>query len=541
MRTPLLTLLLGIILIALPFKVAAQVPSIPDNPQIICIGSIEPYCVDCPSADPTGTPGSTYDWIFLSGPSIVNIGPNPANPTSNHIQINWGGSTLPGLYVLQVTETSVDGCPGPPRTLNIQVTPELPSLFSPIGPLCLNSSAPALPLTSNNGVTGTWNPSSISTAASGTFTYTFTPDNPAQCARDTFINVVISVQPPPPVVACYETATWNPTNCAWDVTGTQPPAPTGLACYETASFNTTTCAWDVTGTQPPAPTGLACYETASFNTTTCAWDVTGTQPPAPTGLACYETSSFNTTTCAWDVTGTQPPAPTGLACYETASFNTTTCVWDVTGTQPPAPTGLACYETASFNTTTCVWDVTGTQPPAPTGLACYETASFNTTTCVWDVTGTQPPAPTGLACYETASFNTTTCAWDVTGTQPPPPVVACYETTSFNTINCQWDIVSNPFTVNIAAASPICHSDDANISFSNGPSGGTVIFTVNGSPESITLDASGSFSYIISPATIDLSVVVTSVSNGGCIINPTLGTLLITVNPPVNTSPIFHD
>ena len=457
MKTHLLTLLLGIILIALPFKVAAQVPSIPDNPQIICIGSIEPYCVDCPSADPTGTPGSSYDWIFLSGPSIVNIGPNPANPTSNHIQINWGGSTLPGLYVLQVTETSVDGCPGPPRTLNIQVTPELPSLFSPIGPLCLNSSAPALPLTSNNGVTGTWNPSSISTAASGTFTYTFTPDNPAQCARDTFINVVISVQPPPPVVACYETATWNPTNCAWDVTGTQPPAPTGLACYETATFNTTTC------------------------------------------------------------------------------------VWDVTGTQPPAPTGLACYDTASFNTTTCVWDVTGTQPPAPTGLACYETASFNTTTCVWDVTGTQPPAPTGLACYETATFNPTTCVWDVTGTQPPPPVVACYETTSFNTITCQWDIVSNPFTVNIAAASPICHSDDANISFSNGPSGGTVIFTVNGSPESITLDASGSFSFIISPAITDLSVVVTSVSNGGCVINPTLGTLLITVNPPVNTSPIFHD
>ncbi len=57
-----------------------------------------------------------------------------------------------------------------------------------------------------------------------------------------------------------------------------PAAPTGLACYETANFNTTSCAWEVTGTQPAAPTGLACYETASFNTTTCQWDVTGTQP-----------------------------------------------------------------------------------------------------------------------------------------------------------------------------------------------------------------------------------------------------------------------
>jgi hypothetical protein len=131
---------------------------------------------------------------------------------------------------------------------------------------------------------------------------------------------------------------------------------------------------------------LACYETATFNTTTCAWDVTGMQPSQPT-LACYETATFNTTTCAWDVTGTQPSQPT-LACYETATFNTTTCTWDVTGAQPLLPS-LACYETATFNTTTCAWDVTGTQPTQPT-LACYETATFNTTTCTWDVTGTQP-------------------------------------------------------------------------------------------------------------------------------------------------------
>jgi hypothetical protein len=109
-----------------------------------------------------------------------------------------------------------------------------------------------------------------------------------------------------------------------------------LACYESATFNTTTCAWDVTGTQPTQPT-LACYESATFNTTTCAWDVTGTQPTQPT-LACYESATFNTTTCAWDVTGTQPLQPT-LACYESATFNTTTCAWDVTGSAPATPTG----------------------------------------------------------------------------------------------------------------------------------------------------------------------------------------------------------
>ncbi|NDC29303.1 MAG: hypothetical protein EBZ94_08225, partial [Crocinitomicaceae bacterium] len=111
---------------------------------------------------------------------------------------------------------------------------------------------------------------------------------------------------------------------------------------------------------------LACYQTATFNTTSCAWDVTGTQAAQPT-LACYQTATFNNTTCVWDVTGTQAAQPT-LACYQTATFNNTTCVWDVTGTQATQPT-LACYQTASFNNTTCVWDVSGTQATNTTTIS----------------------------------------------------------------------------------------------------------------------------------------------------------------------------
>jgi hypothetical protein len=44
--------------------------------------------------------------------------------------------------------------------------------------------APVLPAASNNGITGTWNPATISTAAAGTTTYTFTPDA-GQCATAT--------------------------------------------------------------------------------------------------------------------------------------------------------------------------------------------------------------------------------------------------------------------------------------------------------------------------------------------------------------------
>jgi hypothetical protein len=147
-----------------------------------------------------------------------------------------------------------------------------------------------------------------------------------------------------------------------------------LACYETANFNTSTCAWVVTGTQAAMPT-LACYQTATFNTTSCAWDVTGTQAAMPT-LACYQTATFNTTSCAWVVTGSQPAAPTGLACYETATFNTTSCSWNVTGTQPVRPT-TACYETATFNSDLCIWEIFGSAPnPIITTISACDSYTF---------------------------------------------------------------------------------------------------------------------------------------------------------------------
>jgi hypothetical protein len=68
------------------------------------------------------------------------------------------------------------------------------------------------------------------------------------------------------------------------VTVTPIPAQPTLACYQTATFNTTTCAWIVSGTQATAPTGLSSWQTAVFNTTTCVWDITGTEPPSSSTL-----------------------------------------------------------------------------------------------------------------------------------------------------------------------------------------------------------------------------------------------------------------
>lgn len=251
--------------------------------------------------------------------------------------------------------------------------------------------------------------------------------------------ITVNQAPPPPTIACWETATFSDTTCSWTVTGSQPPAPTNLECWETAVFNDTSCVWEVNGTQPSLPT-LSCWETATFNSTTCSWDVTGTQPAAPTDLECWETATFNDATCTWDVSGTQPPAPSGLECWEVPTFNTATCSWDISGTQPTQPT-LECWETATFDTVSCTWNISGTQPAAPTGLECWESATFNNTTCSWEITGTQPAAPTNLECWETAVFSTASCSWEITGNQPEPPTnLECWETVVFNSTLCSWDI-----------------------------------------------------------------------------------------------------
>ncbi|MBF6641155.1 carboxypeptidase regulatory-like domain-containing protein, partial [Flavobacterium sp. J49] len=134
--------------------------------------------------------------------------------------------------------------------------------------------------------------------------------------------------PSPPQVLCYQTATWNPVSCQYDVTGTQPEAPQVL-CYQTATWNPVSCQYDITGTQPEAPQVL-CYQTATWNPVSCQYDVTGTQPEAPQVL-CYQTATWNPVSCQYDVTGTQPEAPQVL-CYQTATWNPVSCQYDVTGT-----------------------------------------------------------------------------------------------------------------------------------------------------------------------------------------------------------------
>lgn len=77
-------------------------------------------------------------------------------------------------------------------TMSVQVTNQITPTFTQIGPLCQNSTAPSLPISSTNtpSISGSWN-STISTTTLGQTTYTFTP-NPNQCAINATMDVMIS-------------------------------------------------------------------------------------------------------------------------------------------------------------------------------------------------------------------------------------------------------------------------------------------------------------------------------------------------------------
>ncbi|MEJ0082402.1 MAG: gliding motility-associated C-terminal domain-containing protein [Puia sp.] len=74
----------------------------------------------------------------------------------------------------------------------LRVSPVMTPTFDSIGPLCQNSVAPVLPLTSKEGITGTWIPASINTSAIGTTTYHLTPSSTDSCAKPASVNITIA-------------------------------------------------------------------------------------------------------------------------------------------------------------------------------------------------------------------------------------------------------------------------------------------------------------------------------------------------------------
>ena len=189
-----------------------SVPTLPTTSSNSITGTWSPSSVDNQnSAIYTFTPGAgqcavptTFNVtvnpntipIFSIGPSlsVCNNGTVPTLPTTSDNGVNgtWNPAVIdnhnPGTYIF----TPAAGICALPYSLTVTINPNITPSFS-FGTnltICAGGAVPALPGTSQNGITGNWNPAIVDNQNSGA--YVFTPD-PGQCALPT--TFVVTVNP----------------------------------------------------------------------------------------------------------------------------------------------------------------------------------------------------------------------------------------------------------------------------------------------------------------------------------------------------------
>jgi gliding motility-associated-like protein len=154
----------------------------------ICSG--EDVLITANSANATG-----FDWVVVQN-SVSGAAAGTISNTAS------GAEIIQTLQLTGVNNGSVEytitptlgGCIGASQTVVVDVIAPFIPQFDVLGPFCIDDTPTSLPLVSNSGITGTWNPTTISTATAGTSTYIFTP-NPNQCAISQNIDVTVNDLP----------------------------------------------------------------------------------------------------------------------------------------------------------------------------------------------------------------------------------------------------------------------------------------------------------------------------------------------------------
>jgi gliding motility-associated-like protein len=144
--------------------------------------------------------------------------------SDNGITGTWSPATITttGNYVF--TPNNAAQC-GTSKTVVVTVTSSITPTFSFATTICTGATAPTLPATSDNGITGTWNPTTITTTGN----YVFTPNNAAQCGttKTVVVTVTSSITPTfsfATTICTGATPPTLPTTSDNGITGTWSPA-----------------------------------------------------------------------------------------------------------------------------------------------------------------------------------------------------------------------------------------------------------------------------------------------------------------------------
>ncbi|MDR6969690.1 serine protease inhibitor, partial [Flavobacterium arsenatis] len=108
--------------------------------------------------------------------------------TSNNGIVGTWSPALDNMATTTYTFTPNAGQCAGSASMTITVNTSVVPTFNPVNPICQGETLSALPVTSNNGITGTWSPALDNSA---TTTYTFTP-NSGQCAGSASMTITVN-------------------------------------------------------------------------------------------------------------------------------------------------------------------------------------------------------------------------------------------------------------------------------------------------------------------------------------------------------------
>ena len=508
-----------------------------------------------PAAGQCGTT-VTMDVVILNGvtPAFTQIGPlcqnstAPVLPTTstNGVTGTWSPATINTATAGTTTYTftpSAGQC-GPETKMDIAITPQVTTAFTQLGPLCQNSTAPALPASSNNGVPGTWSPATINTSTVGSTTYTFTPAA-GECATTATMNVVITANSTPTFTQigplCQNsTPPVLPTTSTNNITGTWNPATINTSAASSTTYTFTPAAGECGGpatmtivtTSQSAPTfaaiGPLCQNsTAPSLPTTSSNGVSGTWSPAT-----INTSAAGTTTYTFTPAATQCGTSVTMSIVVTSqvvpTFNPmgSLCQNSVAPTLPTTSTNgmTGSWSPAIINTSTI-----GTTPYTFTPVAgqCGATATMNVViTSQLLPTFTQIPP---LCSNTTAPVLPATSNNGITGTWSPATINTSSVGTTTHTFTPAPGQCGTTATMTIVVTSQVGPTFNA-----IGP------LCQNAAPPALPTTSTNGITGTWSPATINTSTVGTTTytftqTAGQCARTATMN---ITVNAPVK--PTFN-
>lgn len=487
-------------------------------------------CFNTATLTTTVTPAPVATFTQIPAFCAGTTAPVLVSPSTNGIAGVWSpalvNNTTSGTY----TFTPNAGQCGVSTTMDITVTPAPAATFNPITPFCSGTTAPTLPNPSANGISGTWNPTTVNSISGGT--YTFTPDA-GQCGTSATLTVTVTAPPiatfSPITPFCEGTTapllvspstngisgTWNPALIDNTTGGTYTFTPTAGQCGASTTLTVTLITRELptftaigpfcSGATVPAlqnPSGNG--YSGTWSPTTISNTTSDTYTFTPNSNQCATTATLSVSIGA-PVTPTFDPIgpfcaqdPAIPATLQSPSNNSITGTWspasvntNTTTTYTFTPAAGVCANSVTFVVTINPKQVPtftaipafceGTTPAPTLPISSNEsvTGTWNPLVINTTTAGTYTFTPDAGQCYTTASLITTVTAPLVPTFTPigpfcadDPAIPTTLQNPSTNAVSGTW----SPATINTSTTTSYTFTPDA------GECATTALFTVTINP-----------------------------------------------------------